>query len=63
MDLLSVLEGMASNVGEEADDEIKLSEESIRRWLMLFGHSPAEAVEQIQHQKGDYTRYQMIIGT
>ncbi|KAL9581910.1 MAG: hypothetical protein Q9203_005711 [Teloschistes exilis] len=56
MDLLSVLEGMASNVGEEADDEVKPSEESIRRWQMLFGYSQAEVVEQVRNQNRDYTR-------
>lgn len=56
MDLLSVLEGMASNVAEEADEESKPSEESISRWQMLFGYSHLEAIEQIKTQNRDYTR-------
>ncbi|KAL8632470.1 hypothetical protein Q9189_001845 [Teloschistes chrysophthalmus] len=47
---------MASNVGEEPDDEVMPSEESISRWQMLFGYSQAEAVEQIMNQNSDYTR-------
>ncbi len=63
MDLFEELESMAINVVANGEDfGLKPSDEEITRWQTLFNYSFAEAVEQLEDQRNDYTRYRVPDG-
>lgn len=54
MDILSVLEGMASNAEHVSSDEV--TGEDVHRWSTLFGFSAVEAKDQIENYRADVFR-------
>ena len=54
MDLFEELENMAANAAEESKSEP--DEDEIARWQQLFSYTYSKALEQIMHQRNDYSR-------
>lgn len=50
---------MAVNAANDCDVEHEPSEEEITRWQTLFAYSYSEAVEHINNQKSDYSRFRL----
>ena len=50
---------MAVNVADDKDVDFEPPGEELTRWQALFAYSYPEAVEQIQTQKRDYSRYRV----